>query len=304
MSRRHRTVTQAVLRGILLLLFERRVVSARKNAILLFSKPPISGLVKTRLTTLKDGVFTPEVAAGLFHCMLFDVVEICCDACAELESREESVDTYDIIISTTPVENVQVMKDLFRESGVWPRPIQVIADVGASFDEHYNNAFEQVWNQGYDSILSMGADMPALPRGVVVKGFELLHQLDEIPGGGIVISPDQEMGVSIIGWTRDTKFDHSGVFYNPDGWTVLPAYIHKAQKLGLPALYLDAVPDVDTMLDLMHNITLVQAVEYCAQYQDLSVAWRTIQALHEIGFDEVRVPPNDLHDPRESIDIE
>ena len=29
----------------------------RKNALLLFSKPPIPGLVKTRLTVLKDGVF-------------------------------------------------------------------------------------------------------------------------------------------------------------------------------------------------------------------------------------------------------
>ena len=57
----------------------------RKNALLLFSKPPIPGLVKTRLTVLKDGVFQPEVASGLYHCMLFDVVEICCAAMADLE---------------------------------------------------------------------------------------------------------------------------------------------------------------------------------------------------------------------------
>ena len=48
----------------------------RKNALVLFSKPPVPGLVKTRLTTLKDGVFTPEVASALYHCMLFDVTEI------------------------------------------------------------------------------------------------------------------------------------------------------------------------------------------------------------------------------------
>ena len=35
----------------------------RKNTLLLFSKPPIAGLVKTRLTTLKDGIFKPEVGA-------------------------------------------------------------------------------------------------------------------------------------------------------------------------------------------------------------------------------------------------
>ncbi|MEG0322783.1 MAG: DUF2064 domain-containing protein [Raoultibacter sp.] len=286
----------------------------RKNALLLFSKPPVPGLVKTRLTPLKDGIFTPEVAAALYHCMLFDVVEICCDAFSDLEAQGGSAlgcaaddadsvtDTYDLIISTTPQENVEVMQRLFDESGTWPRPIAVIYDEGASFDEHYNHAFEQVFEQGYDVILSMGADMPALPKAVVIEGFEKLHHLETVPGGGIVLSPDQEMGVSIIGWTKTTAMSHDGVFYNCDGKTVLPAYIEKAEALGLPALYLPAVVDVDTMADLFHNITRVQAIEYCAQFDDLSVPWRTAQALREMGYAEVRVPPNDLHDSREGID--
>lgn len=278
----------------------------RKNALLLFSKPPIAGLVKTRLTVLKDGIFEPEVASGLYHCMLFDVAEICCDALAQLEERQAAsegiVDEYELIISTTPQKNVEVMQRIFDESGQWPRNISIICDEGASFDEHYNHAFEQVFAMGFDTILSMGADMPALPRAVVVEGFEKLHALCDVSGGGIVISPDQEMGVSIIGWTRETAMSHDGVFYNKDGKTVLPAYIDKAAELGLPALYLPAVVDVDTMGDLFHNITLVQAIEYCAKFDDLSVPWRTAQALRDMGYSDVRVPPNDLHDPREEID--
>lgn len=281
-------------------------VRIRKNALLLFSKPPIAGLVKTRLTVLKDGIFEPEVASGLYHCMLFDVAEICCDALAQLEARQAAsegiVDEYELIISTTPQKNVEVMQRIFDESGQWPRNISIICDEGASFDEHYNHAFEQVFAMGFDTILSMGADMPALPRAVVVEGFEKLHALCDVPGGGIVISPDQEMGVSIIGWTRETAMSHDGVFYNKDGKTVLPAYIDKAAELGLPALYLPAVVDVDTMGDLFHNITLVQAIEYCAKFDDLSVPWRTAQALRDMGYSDVRVPPNDLHDPREEID--
>ena len=281
-------------------------VHIRKNALLLFSKPPIAGLVKTRLTVLKDGIFEPEVASGLYHCMLFDVAEICCDALAQLEARQSAservVDEYELIISTTPQKNVEVMQRIFDESGQWPRNISIICDEGASFDEHYNHAFEQVFAMGFDTILSMGADMPALPRAVVVEGFEKLHALCDVPGGGIVISPDQEMGVSIIGWTRETAMSHDGVFYNKDGKTVLPAYIDKAAELGLPALYLPAVVDVDTMGDLFHNITLVQAIEYCAKFDDLSVPWRTAQALRDMGYSDVRVPPNDLHDPREEID--
>lgn len=101
----------------------------RKNALLLFSKPPIPGFgEKPALTVLKDGVFQPEVASGLYHCMLFDVVEICCAAMVDLEREsaeraqaalaagEEVVrDEYEMIISTTPAKNVEVMRQaVFR----------------------------------------------------------------------------------------------------------------------------------------------------------------------------------------------
>lgn len=281
----------------------------RRNVLLLFSKPPVPGLVKTRLTTLKDGVFTPEVASALYHCMLFDVAEVCCAALSDLEARcssdasSEAVrDEYELIISTTPASNVEVMRKLFEDSGIWPREIVFIADEGASFDEHYNHAFQQAWDRGADAILSMGADMPALTKADVIGGFDALHRLDAMPGGGIVLSPDQEMGVSIVGWTRQTEFSHTGVFYNQEGLTVLPAYIAKARERNLPALYLPPVPDVDTMADLMHNITLVEALNYCALCDDVTPPWRTADALAQMGWSEVRVPPNDLRDPRDEID--
>ena len=226
----------------------------RKNILLLFSKIPEVGLVKTRLTTLKDGIFTPEFASALYHCMLFDVVEIIMAALDDLEREaltsgdaDDVRDTYELVISTTPAPNVSVMRKLFSDAGTWPRDFTVIADEGASFDEHYNHAFQQCWDRGADCVLSMGADMPALTKADVRFGFEQLHRLDGRPGGGIVLAPDQEMGVSVIGWTRETDFSHTGVFYNADGLTVLPAYIKYARAKGLPALWLPPIPDVDTM---------------------------------------------------------
>lgn len=283
----------------------------RKNVLLLFSKVPEPGLVKTRLTTLKDGVFEPDVASGLYHCMLFDVVEICCAAMTRLEERacsvdpetdEEIRDVYEMRISTAPVGNLDKMRELFAVSGTWPREIVFVADEGKSFDEHYNDAFRKAWDDGADTILSMGADMPALAVDDVVRGFEALQKLDGSEKGGIVLAPDQEMGVSIVGWPRKTGFDHSGVFYNQEGLTVLPAYIAKARRIGLPAIYLPPVPDVDTMADLMHNITLVEALNYCAPFDGNTPPWRTADALKQMGWDEVRVMPNELRDPRDQID--
>ena len=275
-----------------------------KHTFLLFSKLPEAGLVKTRLTTLKDGVFEPEVASALYHCMLFDVVEIACDALAQLEARGVEGDEYELVISTAPASNLDAMRALFSDAGEWPREIVFRADRGASFDEHYNDAFAQCWSAGSDCILSMGADMPALTVQDVVRGFDALRGLAEQPRGGIVLAPDQEMGVSIIGWTRATDFDHSGVFYNQEGLTVLPAYIGKARSLGLPAVWLPPVPDVDTMQDLLHNITLVEALAYSAPFSGNTPPWRTAQALEEMGWSEVRVMPNGLLDPRGKIDVQ
>lgn len=291
-------------------------MDTRRNALLLFSKVPEPGKVKTRLTPIKDGFFDPEVASALYHCMLFDVVECCCDALADLERADaermalESTcdhqpihDKYTLFISSPGIEQERKMRELFEQSGTWPRNIVFIHDDGDSFDAHYNDSFNQVWELGYDTILSMGCDMPALRRSIITEGFARLHELCERPDGGIVLAPDQEMGVSVVGWTSDTAFDHTGVFYNADGLTVLPAYIQKADRLGLPALYLPDVPDVDTIADLNHNVTLVQALEYCAKFQDdITPPYRTANALREMGYTDIRVMPNELRDDRSEID--
>ena len=277
----------------------------RKNTVLLFSKLPEVGLVKTRLTTLKDGWFEPEVASALYHCMLFDVVEIICAALADLEEADakgDVRDTYELVISTAPARNLEPMRKLFDDAGTWPREIVFIDDEGSNFDEHYNHAFQQAWDRGADCILSMGADMPALTKSDVKFGFEQLHKLDALPNGGIVLAPDQEMGVSVVGWTRNTDFSHTGVFYNQTGLTVLPAYIEKARLGNLPVLWLPPIPDVDTMADFYHNVTLVEALCYCADFDDVCPPWRTAQALEEIGFSHIYVAPNDLRDPRDEID--
>ena len=280
----------------------------RNNIVLLFSKVPEVGLVKTRLSVLKDGLFTAEDACELYRCMLLDVVEIICAALNDLEAEEASkagasaANCYELVVSTTPPSNVAVMQELLASAGL-SRPITVIADEGASFDEHYNHAFAQCWERGADCILSMGADMPALTKADVKFGFEQLHRLCAMEGSGIVLAPDQEMGVSVVGWTRETSFDHTGVFYNADGLTVLPAYIAKAREAGLPALWLPPIPDVDTMADFFHNVTLVNALAYCADFDDVQPAHRTAEKFAELGFREIRVAPNNLFDPRESIDV-
>lgn len=288
-------------------------METRNNTLLLFSKLPEAGLVKTRLSELKDGLFSAELAKDIYEAMLLDVCEIILNAFSILEGERSDAassigniqDSYCLVVSTAPKQNVAPMQALLRErlSGIeGSERIKVIYDEGASFDEHYNDAFEKCFQEGADCILSMGADMPSLREADVIGGFQALHGLYDSETKGIVISPDQEMGVSMIGWNKDTPFDHTGVFYNRDGLTVLPAYIRKVQSLDLCARYIPAVVDVDTMSDLYHNATLIEALKYCSQFSDATYAKRTFGILEEYGLDDIRIAPNDLFDPRDAID--
>lgn len=277
----------------------------RENALLLFAKLPKPGEVKTRLSVIKDGVFSPEDASELFEAMLLDVIDICLKAFDILEAKSDNTqigDEYRLFLSTAPASNVEAMGNLVKQAGIPTDRIAFISDTGHSFDEHYNDAFDKAWKAGADCILSMGADMPALSVWDVVRGFEALHDLKAT--GGLVISPDQEMGVSIIGWTSSTAFDHTGVFYNESGLTVLPAYIDKARAQKLPVIMIPPVPDVDTIADVAHNITLLEAAEYASTFDESIPARRTIAKLQDLGCYEVRVPPNELRDSRDVIDGE
>jgi glycosyltransferase A (GT-A) superfamily protein (DUF2064 family) len=288
-------------------------MATRNHALLLFSKPPVPGLVKTRLTQEKGGPFTQEEAAEIFRRSMFDVAELACLALHELEvenATKRAVDPsadehkYAFFISTTPAPNVEVMRRTFEEIGQWPREFSYIVDEGATFDDHFDSAFKQIFVQGYDSVLSIGADIPLLPREHIVNGFRWLQYfIATSDKGGIIQAPCQEVGVSLIGWVRDTKINHQGVYYNMSGRPALDAYVEKARELGIPLASMAPVADIDDISDFAHATSLARAAQYSKQFQpDLYVPERFLAWVDWRGI-KVGTPPNDDRDSREGIDL-
>jgi glycosyltransferase A (GT-A) superfamily protein (DUF2064 family) len=288
-------------------------MAIKKHALLLFSKPPIPGLVKTRLTTAKGGPFTPEEAAEIFRRSLFDVAELACLAIYELEQEnaaERAADPtadehrYAFFISTTPAENAAVMRQTFEEIGQWPREFTYIIDEGTNFDEHFDHAFKQIFDLGFDSVLSIGGDIPLLPREHVLNGFRWLHYfLATSEVGGVIQAPCQEVGVSLIGWTRNTDISHQGVYYNLTGRPALDAYVEKTKAKNIPLATLAPVSDIDDVSDFAHAASLARAVQYSKQFQpDLYVPERFLAWVDWRGI-KVGTPPNEDRDSREGIDV-
>lgn len=295
-------------------------MSTRKHAFLLFAKPPIPGLVKTRLTQENEGPFTEEEAAEIYRRCMFDVAELACLAIHDLEvenathrvSKPKDDDhTYTFFISTTPAENAEIMRTTFEEIGQWPREFTYLVDEGSNFDEHFDSAFKQIFDMGYDTILCVGADIPMLPKDHLINGFKWLQYFleDDINAaesgeaiGGVVLAPCQEVGVSLIGWTKSTPIDHQGVYYNMSGRPALDAYVEKAREKGIPMATMMPVADIDDVSDFAHATSLARAAKYSHEFQpDLYVPERFLAWVDWRGI-KVGTPPNEDRDSREGID--
>lgn len=284
-----------------------------KNALMIFSKPPIPGFVKTRLTMERGGILTPEQAAMFFHRSLFDVTELAMQCLSELRQinaaeREANPDAveriYDLWISTTPEKNVDLMRETFEKAGVWPEKINYICDRGTSFDEHFDDAFGQLFAMGYDNVVAIGADLPTMPRTHITGAFQWLDYFaatDKL-GWGFVEAPCQECGVSVIGQTKSTPIDSKGVYYNLSGRPALDAYTEEIKAHEIPVHFFMPVADVDEASDLAHTISCLRAMEQAAKYDPTTyVARRVLDWANAMHLESV-TPPNDEHDPRQYID--
>ncbi|MEF9875368.1 MAG: DUF2064 domain-containing protein [Gordonibacter sp.] len=288
-------------------------MAEKKQALLLFSKPPIPGMVKTRLTHEHNGILSPEQAAEFFKRSLYDVSEMAMHALAELQYENDQLVaadptadkiTYDFFVCTTPAENVAVMKDTYDAIGPWPLEIHYLTDKGATFDDHFDDAFTQIFGMGYEHIVSVGGDIPTMPKSHISQAFKWLDYFQSVGNPGFVQAPCQECGTSLVGFSHNTPMNHQGVYYNLDGRAALDGYMEKLEDCDIPSAYLSPVADIDEATDLAHAISCMRAIKKAAEHQtDLFVPQRVLDWIDYMGI-QVSTPPNDEHDPRQYIDSE
>lgn len=288
-------------------------MTTKKHALLIFSKPPIPGMVKTRLTRERGGILSEQQAAEFFRRSLYDVSELCMHALIELQRENDArlaadpdadAVTYDFFVSTTPADNVEAMRETYDAIGPWPMEVHYLTDAGATFDDHFDDAFSQLFALGYESVVSVGGDIPTLPKSHITQAFQWLDYFQSLGTPGFVQAPCQECGTSLVGFSHNTPMDHQGVYYNLDGRPALDGYMEKLEERDVPSAFLSPVADIDEKTDLAHAISCMRAIKQAAVFQtDLFVPQRVLDWVDYMGI-QVITPPNDEHDPRQYIDQE
>jgi len=285
----------------------------QRNALLLFCKPPTPGLVKTRLCRENGGPLTNEQAAGFFRASILDEADLAMLVFDLLESEnaEErqndpnaTIKTYNLFVSTAPSSGLPLIRSVFEGEGEWERPIEYLCDSGPTFDHHFNDAFNQIFAMGYDSIVAVGGDMPLLPPSAIIEAFEWLEYLaSEHSGLGFVMAPCQEAGTSIVGRTRRTPVPAEGIYYNALGRTVIDGYLEHLREHSIPFAFLDTVSDVDSSVDLAHLVSCLDAMADAYPYQPGMYLPRRVLAWADETMIRVVAAPSDERDPRSHLDV-
>jgi glycosyltransferase A (GT-A) superfamily protein (DUF2064 family) len=280
-------------------------MSTRRNALLLFCKPPVPGLVKTRLTKERGGNLSAEQAAEFFRCSLLDIIDLGLLSLEHLCKEAGGAQSYDMVVSTISKEAILALRQLFAENDMEPRTLSFIVDKGASFDDHFDDAFNQLFAAGYNKVVAIGGDMPTLPQSHIIEAFNWLDYLEQqTPDGwAFVMAPCQQSGVSLVGQTATTPMNSQGVYYNLSGLPALDAYAAKVDEQNVPCAYLAPVSDVDEDHDLAHCISCLNAIAAAHLWQEgLYLPCRVLEWIDAQGL-KASAPPNENHDPRQMIDL-
>lgn len=274
-----------------------------KKAVIVFTKVPKVGEVKTRLTEARGGILTPEEANALYEASLLDVI----DACLSMERT-------DVWICYNREGDRSYLDSLLIQVSYPQKIAGVFADQGGSFDDCMQYAADFLLKPGQDErladgLLIIGGDIPSLQPVILQDALDKLERLslsgtgqkaatrkaftgNSVIGAALVEGACQEGGFSLVGLTCTTPFSFQKVFYNLDGITALDMLVNKAEADNIPLAVVEMIPDIDIPVDLASTIPVLRALEVAGQNDgSILVPKRTIAFLRDTGLQSLALPP-------------
>lgn len=191
-----------------------------KEAIIIFTRVPIPGQTKTRMMPH----LTEKECAGLHICFLKDIGRVC------------KKTGKDVFIFYTPEGKQNILFPLFGKG------VKYRKQKGNSLGERMENAFQTVFQDGYESCILIGTDIPELKSSYMEQAFHQLRMKD------VVLGPTLDGGYYLIGM----KQLHSTAFKNQTYGhkTVFENTVRALREKKLSIGYAPRLADMDSPEDL------------------------------------------------------
>ncbi|MEM3511018.1 MAG: DUF2064 domain-containing protein [Nitrososphaerales archaeon] len=208
-----------------------------KEAIILFTKVPEVGAVKTRISKYW-GIFTAIDAYQLYNHLLRDTASV-----IQAVVRKRGSSTY---ICYTPQEKQKNLKEALGSLSFYSTFME---QVGSDITERVRNAFQQVIDQGYDSVILIPGDHDDLDASTLSMALDCLVSASNLRRPQLVIGPTHDGGAYLIGLNRYT--DLNCISNLDDSYRVCFNLIEYARTHALPFKILDVKMDIDDVDDLL-----------------------------------------------------
>jgi rSAM/selenodomain-associated transferase 1 len=222
------------------------------NALVVMAKAPLPGTVKTRLVP----PLSHEEAAELYQALLLDLLE-----------SLGSFKLADPFVAFTPAETAS----LFNE--ITPPGFVCFPQRGEDLGARMNNVFLDLFTQGYENLVIIGSDLPALPSCFLEEAFVMLGRSEK----EVVLGPSRDGGYYLIGMGRSIPEIFKGIPWGEEN--VLATTLQKISSLGLKAYLLPTWFDIDTPEDLRHLDSVSNRVSACSQSKTLAFLKCRVSAL-------------------------
>lgn len=195
-----------------------------RKAIIVFTRYPVLGKVKTRLASETSREF-----AFSFY-----------KTCAEHTFNELNYLNYrecDIFIFGSEEKDLHQIKAWTDNSFIY------CSQEGDNLGEKMFNAFKKIFDKNYKKVIIVGTDAPDITSDLIQNGFNVLNEND------CVIGPANDGGYYLLGFNGRVLNLFSSINWSTN--SVLDQTIKKIKKLGIKYFLLDELIDVDTRDDLI-----------------------------------------------------
>lgn len=232
-----------------------------RGRLVVFAKQPLAGAVKTRFTP----PFSAAEAAGLYECMLADVLEV-----SAAFARERELE------AVLAVHPARALREMAREA---PAPFRAVAQRGRSLGERMEWAVAEAGAAAAYPLILRGSDSPTLSPSVLEAAHTALADSD------VVIAPDWDGGYSLIGLAHPAQ----GLFAHTMSTSSVAAdTVQSARDLGLSCHMLEAGFDLDTVADLrrLAEVRSGAARDLCPRtlaFLDDHDLWRHVGSAQRLG---------------------
>lgn len=189
-----------------------------RNALIIFSKSPDGGNVKTRLAD---------------HLSKNERLKL------HTELLEGTVEKLRDITGADTLISYAGDGDYIKKFG-----LRMFPQSGEDLGRKMHTAIGKVLGEGYLKAVLVGVDIPGLSAEIIANAFELLEECDAVFG------PARDGGYYLVGLKSPTEEIFTGIEWSTE--TTLKQTLAKAESAGLKVSFTDTLSDIDRPKDLEH----------------------------------------------------